>query len=401
MSDATGGAPSPPQTPGTPQTPKTPLPPGLGLGSGGTGSDGGRGYDDPFDAGLPIVEGPRIAAPRVGGPNPPGVAGADDEGGRGTRAVVLDSGVPSLADPETDDLPAARQRRRLRKVDDGRDEDGNLRPIVVATPLAPGFRGVIHPRWVQRLFTTHDIYGPRVRFGVLWFAVQAFAVWRGADALALLYGVIGVVAALQTTREWRRHYSQPSRLVAAVGAGILPFSATFGIGAVGLVVFGIVIASVAFALFRRRHRWSRPLLDAASCTVRSSVFVGVAGASVVLTYKASLAGVLILLGLIAAYEVGDFLIGAESAGVLIGPMGGMLTAAVFTAPIAVFNISPFEQLADYVVFGGIIVVFCPLSQIAGSLILPSARAWSPALRRVDSLLLTAPVWLLLLWSYLG
>jgi hypothetical protein len=260
---------------------------------------------------------------------------------------------------------------------------------------------VVHPKWVERLFTTHDIYGPRVRLGVLWFLVQAAAIYLGADALAVLFGSIAGVAALQACREWRKVYSQPSRTVAGIGAIGIGVGSLYGIGTSGVLVLAVVGLAGVAALFRRKHRWSRPLLDAASCTVRCGVFPGVAAARVVLTYRTSLAGVMILLGLVAAYEVGDFVIGAESPGVLIGPMGGMLAVAAFTAPVAVFNISPFEEPLDAFVFGGAVAVFCPLSQVVASLILPVARAWSPALRRLDSLLLTGPVWLLLLWSYLG
>ncbi len=349
--------------------------------------------EGPAILGVPVPQ-HRSSAPR------PGADLEADSGrtaaGYGVATDVPDSGVPSVANLDDN----TERRRRRQKPDPLYFDDGTPRPIVVATPLAPGFRGVTHPKWVERLFTHHDIYGPRVPLGVLWFAAQAAAVYFGADALALLYGIVAAVAALQCCREWRRVYSQPSRIVAAIGAGLLPFAATFGAGAVGFGVLSIIGAAAAFALFRRRHRWSRPLLDTASCTIRCSVFTGIAGAAVVLTYRASLAGVLILLGLVAAYEVGDFVIGADSPGLLIGPLGGMLAVAAFAAPVAVFNISPFEQPLDAAVFAGVIAVFCPLSQVAASLILPTARAWSPALRRIDSLIITAPAWLFLLLEYL-
>lgn len=361
---------------------------------------------DQLPADRPVIDGP------VGGPTSAAAhpGSADDladgksrpDDGYGVATDVPDSGVPSVANPEEpgDGVDNTERRRRRQKPDPLYFDDGTPRPIVVATPLAPGFRGVTHPKWVERLFTHHDIYGPRVPLGVLWFVAQGAAVYFGADALAFLYGFVGAIAALQCCREWRRVYSQPSRIVAAVGAGLLPFAATFGVGAVGIGVLAIIGASALFALFRRRHRWSRPLLDTASCTIRCSVFTGIAGATVVLTYRASLAGVLILLGLVAAYEVGDFVIGADSPGLLIGPLGGMLAVGAFAAPVAVFNISPFEQPLDAAVFAGVIAVFCPLSQVAASLILPAARAWSPALRRIDSLIVTAPAWLFLLWGYL-
>lgn len=338
-----------------------------------------------------------VDAPRVGdrASASRGVAGADPSGELDEFGAIDETGDVGPGGPDD----TARRRRRDKNA--LYDEHGNPRPIVVATPLAPGFRGVVHPKWVERLFTTHDIYGPRVRLGVLWFVLQVAAIRLGGDALAWLFGSVATIAALQVCREWRKVYSQPNRLVAALGAGGIAAASTWGAGAAGLAVVATSGAALLAALFRRRRTWSPPLLDAASCTIRAGVFPGAAAASVVLTYRASVAGALILLGLVAAYELGDFLMGAESPGVLIGPFFGIVSVVAATFPIAVFNISPFDHPSDAAVFGGAVAVFAPLSQVAGSLILPVARSWSPALRRIDTLLLTGPVWLLLLWSYLG
>jgi hypothetical protein len=47
--------------------------------------------------------------------------------------------------------------------------------------------------------------------------------------------------------------------------------------------------------------------------------------------------------------------------------------------------------------GALLALLAPLGQLAGSWILPSARASAPALRRLDSWLLAAPAFLVLLW----
>ena len=42
-------------------------------------------------------------------------------------------------------------------------------------------------------------------------------------------------------------------------------------------------------------------------------------------------------------------------------------------------------------------IVCPMGQLLGSWILPSARAKAPALRRLDAWLVTAPLFLVCLW----
>jgi hypothetical protein len=48
-----------------------------------------------------------------------------------------------------------------------------------------------------------------------------------------------------------------------------------------------------------------------------------------------------------------------------------------------------------------VAVFAPLGQVVASLALPTAATWVPALRRLDSYILTAPLWAWTLWSYLS
>ncbi len=269
---------------------------------------------------------------------------------------------------------------------------------IAATGTVPAVRGP-QPRWMQRLFGGYDIDGPRVRVGFLWFLLLAGALYAGLVALGVLYGLVAGVAATQTAREWRRVGRQPSRLVAGLGALLVPLTASVSLVLPGLVILAVPVAALGAALFRRRRR--TPLLDAAGTTVRSSVFHAVGAAAVLVTYRASIAGAIILVVLVCAYEMGDFLVGAESGSVVIGPIAGIIAVGVFTASVAVFQLSPFREPLDAIVFGALVAVLCPLSQMVASLLLPTASAKAPALRRLDSLLLTAPAWVWLLWNYLG
>lgn len=274
--------------------------------------------------------------------------------------------------------------------------------VVVRPPGAPPWFGPDND-WISRTFGGHDIDGPRVRLGLLWLAIEIAALvlgglW-GAVPLAVVFACVGAVAALQATREWRRAGRQPSRLVAGLGGLALPLAALYGTALTGAVVIAVVVAALVAALFRRRRR--TPWLGAAGTTVRSTVFIALTGAWIVLTYRESVAGVVVLIVLVTAYDMGDFALGTEAGSPVAGPAGGMIAVAVFTFTVAVFQVSPFDSPAHAALFGALVAVLSPLSQMVTSLLLPQAWSWAPAVRRVDTLVLTGPAWLWLLWRYLG
>lgn len=256
--------------------------------------------------------------------------------------------------------------------------------------------------WVGRVFAPYDIRGPKIRMGVIWFLLELGALYVGRFALGALFALIAGVAALQTATAWRRAGWQPSRLVAGLGALLLPITAAFGVAAAGVVVLAMVVGALVAPLFRPRRRRRTPLLGAAGTTLRCGLFVGLCGAMPVLVYRTSVVGAVVLVILISAYEMGDFINGSEAAGPFAGPIAGMICVGVVAFAIGVivilFEIDPFSSAAHAWVVGALVAVLCPLSQMAASLCLPRASAFAPALRRLDSYLLTGPVWLWLLWT---
>ena len=93
----------------------------------------------------------------------------------------------------------------------------------------------------------------------------------------------------------------------------------------------------------------------------------------------------------SAYETGDFIVGSGSSGSVEGPVAGGAAVVVTALAVAALGFPPFG-MGEAVVFGVIVAPLAFAGQLAGSLVLPHARAFAPALRRVDSLLLAAPVW---------
>ena len=243
-------------------------------------------------------------------------------------------------------------------------------------------------RW-RRLAVHYDINGPRVRLGILWFLVTVVALVIGVGALAAVYGVTAGAAGLQTARAWRREKKRPHRLTAGLGALGLTAAAAVDTALLGLALLVFAAAAVAVAVLRRRRR-SVPLEDA-GWTLQCGLIVGMAAASVVLSYRFELGAAISLIVLVAAYETGDYLIGSGAGNSFEGPVGGLAAVLVVTFTIALLRVPPFEA-GDAWVFGGLTAVLAPLGQLTASAILPSYNAAAPALRRLDSLLLLAPLW---------
>ena len=98
-----------------------------------------------------------------------------------------------------------------------------------------------------------------------------------------------------------------------------------------------------------------------------------------------------LLLLASAYETGDYLVGSGARNPYEGPVAGIAAITVVTFIVSTLSISAFD-VGQAWLFGGAVAVLAPLGQLLASALLPAAGAPAPALRRLDSLLLAAPVW---------
>jgi hypothetical protein len=98
-----------------------------------------------------------------------------------------------------------------------------------------------------------------------------------------------------------------------------------------------------------------------------------------------------LLLLASAYETGDYLVGSGARNPFEGPAAGASAIVVITFILSTIPISGLDFGAAWL-FGGLMLVLAPLGQLFASALLPSAKSPASALRRVDSLLLAAPVW---------
>ncbi len=270
----------------------------------------------------------------------------------------------------------------------------------------PALSSSTHP--VARYTPIYDIDGPKVRLGVLWAALLGAALVGGLSALTAVYAVVAGVAGLQVSGAWRLFASRaPNQFVAGAGASILVVSARLGVAMLGLMI--IVVAVVALlststrVLSRQQHSASDAFADA-GITLQSALFPGVAAAAPILAGRIQLGAALVLVVLVCAYEVGDFVVGSGSANMVEGPVVGIVSVAVVTFSLTVFDqiigIPPFDGFS-LVFFGVALGVLAPLGPICASILLPRADARAPALRRLDTLIVAGPVWTLALWQHVG
>lgn len=265
--------------------------------------------------------------------------------------------------------------------------------VLVRTPSNPVLDRVIEP---APSGVVH------VGLAIVWVAVQVLALLAGVWGVAVLFAVMAGVAGLQAVRTWRTAGIAANRMVAGWGPVAVTMFAIFGALWAGLALLGVVVAAIVVSVAVRGRGGP---LAAAGATVRCALGPGVVGLSVVLLYDSGWAVVAMLLLLVAGYDLACWVWSGDDVGPYLTRLLGIITVMVLTLAASaihtVFELDPFGPVAVVWVFGGLAATLCPLGPMVGSLVLPSAGAEAPALRRIDVLMVVAPVWLAALWGYLG
>ncbi len=236
----------------------------------------------------------------------------------------------------------------------------------------------------------YDIDGPRVRLGVLWFlgAMVAFAL--GLIGVVVYFSLAFAAAASHALRTWRARGLDVDPRVALVATALVVAAAGISPQAMGI---GIILLAVA-ALAISGAGGAGTSLGRAGITLQTTLPTALAGGCVVLLADREVWSAISLVLLASAYETGDFLIGSGSANAVEGPVAGSVAVLVTALVVAGLGFPPFDGVAQALAF---CVAVAPLAfggQILASAMLPHSRAFAPALRRVDSLLLAAPLWYL-------
>jgi len=246
----------------------------------------------------------------------------------------------------------------------------------------------------RRLAVVYDVNGPHVTLGVVWFLATLVALAGGQFTVAVLYAGTAGIAALQTAREWRKVGSRPHRPLSGAGAAVIAVAGAVSTQLVGVAILGFVGVAIffAFSAAAATHRRGHPFDDAAF-TVRCGLFAGFAASCVAITARFSLTAAVGLVFVVAAYEIGDYLVGSGARNPFEGPVAGATAIVVTTFAITAVGLKPFVFPGSFAL-AGMAAVLCPAGQLVASLILPKVDAPAGALRRLDSLLLLAPLWAL-------
>lgn len=241
-----------------------------------------------------------------------------------------------------------------------------------------------------RLRVVPDASGPRVPLGLVWFAVGAAALLASRFVALALFGVVATVAAVQTAAALRKRGRRSRPMVAGGCAAVVAAAAVAPTSrVVGLAVLIAVVATLISALHIGGFD-----VESAGLTVRSWIgpALAVAGPIAFATLEPAL-GVLLFV-LVCTYDAGDYLIGTASSNGLEGPVAGIVGVVAVGCGAAV--LAP-GALAHYSLWPAVAVtaIACPSGQLLASASLPYSGAFAPALRRIDSLIVVAPLWMLL------
>lgn len=279
--------------------------------------------------------------------------------------------------------PRPARRSAAKGSSDQRAGDAGPAPFIPG-PKRPG----------RRLTPAYDLEGPRIRLGVAWFIVvfASLIVGRLLDGLPLVglaYAAVAALGAVQVVTAWAGQHANLFKGFAAVIAAGVGVSASFGAAAlggalVGAAALGLLAGGIA-AFFRR------PMLPTTALVLQASLPSGLVGASVILTLHYEIGAAVILLAMAMAFDLGDFVIGSGAGSLVEGPIAGALMIALVGGVAAVGGAPPFHGVSVWGFAVGAMVL-CPLGQVAASWLLPDATVRASGLRRLDSLLILAPVW---------
>jgi hypothetical protein len=241
----------------------------------------------------------------------------------------------------------------------------------------------------------------RALFSLAWAAVAALAVVVGPWGMAILFAAVGSIAALQTARAWRAAGMRPSRVVAGSAPVVLAILALLGLGWAGLGVLFVVVVAIVVAVV---DPGPGGVLATGGNTVRCALGPMAVAVAMVQLAEISWPAVAVLLVLAAGYDLGCHVWSSDGSGHVVGWLAGIITVLVLTLAVSavhtVFELEPFGPLASVWVFGGLAATLCPIGPLVASALLPAADAPAPALRRIDALVVAAPVWLFAMWGYL-
>lgn len=236
----------------------------------------------------------------------------------------------------------------------------------------------------------YDVDGPRVRLGLVWFVGAIIAFGLGSIAVTAYFGVAFAAGASHALRTWRARGHVVDPRVALVTVAFVAVCALVGPQMMGIGVMLLAAAALAASLDGDPSGPSG-VLARSGLVLQVTLPAAVSAGCLILLVDLEVWAAVALVLLTSAYETGDYLIGSGSANAAEGPLAGAAAVLVMSLAIAALGVPPFG-VGEAIAFGLAVAPLAFCGQILASVMLPHSRAFAPALRRVDSLLLAAPAW---------
>lgn len=216
------------------------------------------------------------------------------------------------------------------------------------------------------------------------------AILASTYTTAILFAVVAGMAARQTVMAWKAEQWQADAAAGLAAAPVLV--AVFGpVPAIAILVVACIAAlGVGFSAPSAGLSGGVGLMASAGIMLQATAPVALAGAAMVTVRGELVAAAAILFVFACAYEMGDYLVGSGSSNAFEGPLAGGAAVVVTGFPLALLLIEPFDVMGVWTL--GVFAACCPVGQWIASAVLPSPGAHAPALRRMDTLLLLAPLW---------
>ncbi len=250
------------------------------------------------------------------------------------------------------------------------------------------------------------VTGRALLWGPGWFSVEMAVLWVDPALMVLPLVVLGALAAWQTARGWAEAGEDVEPAVAAMIVVAVVLASTIGPAGAGAATLAAVVVSLLAPVgLRSTHRddeLPEPLIASAGLLVQSwlPVVAAVVPVALLAARPEGAGAVFSLLCLVGIYDAGHHLVGMSAAHLWEGPLAGLVGMAVVTGALVVVGVPPMD-VDTLVRYSLVVMVAAPSGEILGSLSSSAAVGPGPALRRIDSLIVAAPVWAFLVWGYLN
>jgi hypothetical protein len=195
-------------------------------------------------------------------------------------------------------------------------------------------------------------------------------------------GLIAVLSAWRVATHERFGSPTPPVLAALVLLGVTPLAASAG--PVVMVVW--LLAGVAVLAWRYVHQPRKSLVGG----VTAAILPALAGGSLVLADRQGAQIAMVLIGAYCLFDVANAAMGTGLTGGKVGAVSGIITVLVFAVIVESVLSPPFTGTKAWVLCGAV-AVLAPFGVWLCARLVPGRL---PALRRLDSLVLAGPVWVI-------